>query len=350
MTNEKKFMKELLDLYTPSGSENDSEYPRELLSNYLNLTESKFADRKNQVYGLGQENGTRVLISGHIDEICMVVGDITKEGYLIPYNMGGFDKKTLPGLSVAILSSTSEIYEGIVQTNPIHVWAREKDADRAFDFHEVRIDVGCGSKEDVEERGIRVGDMICPLHKNNVEFGVNKVFGNSLDDKAGVWIMAQVLRECRDNCSLNSIYLLGAACSGEETGLRGARTVAKNVNPDISIDIDVAPASDNGLLPTPKYPAIELGKGPVIVYGPDKDRELNLQLEEVAKDLGVEFQRSVARAGGTNTDILETFASNCKATLISIPCLSLHTPSETCDWRDIEGAVKIIVGWVKKFC
>ena len=56
----------------------------------------------------------------------------------------------------------------------------------------------------------------------------------------------------------------------------------------------------------------------------------------------LKFQRGVARCGGTNTDAIQLNSRDCETMLVSIPNLSMHTQNETCDWRDVEDAIKII--------
>ena len=86
----------------------------------------------------------------------------------------------------------------------------------------------------------------------------------------------------------------------EEVGLRGARTAAYQLQPDLAIAVDVTCTGD-----TPEAPvmAVELGKGPAIKV---KDRSLishpqvKNRLEETAKLLGIPYQLEILERGGTD--------------------------------------------------
>ena len=83
----------------------------------------------------------------------------------------------------------------------------------------------------------------------------------------------------------------GVANTQEEVGLRGAMVTSKRINPDISIDIDVTFATDEGRgIKTESYGDIKLGKGPVIMSGPDKSWNLRCKMIEVAEINEIPYQ------------------------------------------------------------
>ena len=97
-----------------------------------------------------------------------------------------------------------------------------------------------------------------------------------------------------------------------------------------------------------KFGDIKLGKGPVIMYGHDKSRQLNEFLKKIAEGEKIPYQLEVAGAGGTNTDQIQLMAKNCLTTLISLPLTSMHTQNETCDWRDLGACVDLIISYFTK--
>ena len=147
----KEFLKKLLETPSPSGCEElgIEVWQREMITK---LGLPYYKDKMgNTAFSVG--NGpTKVMFSGHIDEICMSVGYITENGFLIPKNMCGVDKKVLPGSAILILREPNlESVEGVVHKNPIHIeWKEEKLKDKVLDFDDLRIDIGAESKEEVE--------------------------------------------------------------------------------------------------------------------------------------------------------------------------------------------------------
>ena len=212
----------------------------------------------------------------------------------------------------------------------------------------MKVDVGAESKEEVEEMGISVGSPV--VFKRNVymNLGKNRLTGNALDDKAGTYVTYEVLKYFKEHEAElpKNITLIGLACTGEESGLRGAIMSSKNINPDISIDFDVTFANI-GLFKDDEYGKISLGKGPVIEYGQDKSRKLSDKLKEIAKENNIPYQVQVSRSGGTNTDEIQLMSRDCETTLISLPLSSMHTQNETMDWRDIKNSIELVIKYIK---
>lgn len=344
----KEFLKKLLVAPSPSGYEKLG----------LEIWKNEFKDKLQIAYedksgNLGFKIGsgpTTILLSGHVDEICMAVNYIDDKGFIVPCNMNGVDKKVLPGSEVLILSDRNdEIIHGVVQKNPIHIeWPDEELRKKALDFSELRIDIGTDSKEETLEL-VQVGDIIIHGRQINLEFGNNKLHGNSLDDKAGVFVVSEILKNLIDLPGdwQDKYTVIGLACIGEESGLLGAHRAAHQINPDISIDFDVTFACDTGQYEKTEYGEIYLGKGPVIEYGQDKSRRLNKILKDFASEASIDVQNHSASNGGTNTEAFFLESNDAETTLISLPLISMHTPVETMNWKDIDGAIKIVSGVIK---
>lgn len=339
----RKFFEKLLKTPTPSGIEELG------IKVWEEKMREKFGDpfykdkAGNSAFSIGS-GPVKVMFSAHIDEICMAVGMITEDGFIIPKNMCGVDKKVLPGSAVLILREPDLTgVEGIVHKNPIHIEAKEEGLkNKVLEFEDMRIDIGCETKEEVEDAGIHVGSPIVHGREINLDFGTHRLHGNSLDDKSGVFVVAEVMERLaeytEDNEWRQKYTVIGCACVGEESGLLGAHRVAKRINPDISVDLDVLHASNTGTFNKNKYGDIKLGEGPVITWGQDKSRRLN----KVLGCRGVKTQDGTERIGGTNTKEFFLESLDAETTLISLPLLSMHTPIETMDWRDIEGAVELL--------
>ena len=344
---QKQFLKKLLETPTPSGLET---LGLKAWEDEMSAIGNRYYQDKsgNLAFSLGT-GPVKVLLSGHIDEICMAVRFITKDGFLVPTGMGGIDKKVLPGRNVLVMRGYDVMggtIEGIVHKPAIHIeYGEEKLKEKAYDLDDMRIDIGAESKEEIiEEYGIRIGSLIVPGRHINLEFGKTKLHGNSLDDKAGVFVVSEVLRNL-SACSgewETKYTIIGLACTGEESGLLGAHRAAHQINPDISIDLDVTHANHGGQYPEEKYGDIKLGSGVVLEYGQDKSRRLNSLLRKVAVEGEIKTQDSVSRIGGTNTAKFYLESADAETTLLSLPLLSMHTPVETMDWRDIKGAIDLL--------
>lgn len=340
----KKLLKNLLNSCSPSGYEEKSQ---EIIKDFIENLGLK-PDYSDKIGNLGCKIGRgpiKVLISGHIDEIAMSVLNIDEQGFITPINMSGCDKKVLPGSQVLIMTETGLI-KGVVCKHPLHLEHADKIADKVMDFEYYKISIGCDSKKEVEDMGVYVGCPIIFERNVDVDFGKHKILGNALDDKVGVFITFSILETILGNSEVNSwrdkytVYFISGV--QEESGCRGLKVAANNINPDISIDFDVTFAGDGGFVKKDKYGDISLGKGPVIMYGQDKSVRIAKILKDIAKEKEFMYQTGVARPGGTNTSSIQLFSKNCETMLISIPNLNMHSPNEICDFRDIAIAVELV--------
>lgn len=348
MEKDFEFFKNLLEAKSPSSVESEAIKVWDDYMSKLGYMYHTYEDKiGNSGWSIG--NGpTKILFSGHLDEIAFAVSGISEDGFITLASMAGPDKKCLPGGRLLILTDENTWIPGIIQKAPIHIEGREKTIDKAIELENVKLDIGASNKEEVHKLGIFPGSPVVFERNINLEFGENKLYGNALDDKVAVYIISQIAKNLdRSKTEIFDKYtFIFLAGTQEESGLRGLTVAAHNINPDISIDLDVTFATDGGLI-SPKYGDIKLGKGPVLESGQDKSRRILQELLKIAKEKEINIQRGFARCGGTNTNAIQLNAKDCETMLVSIPNMSMHTPNETCDWRDIEGAIKLILGYIE---
>ena len=87
----------------------------------------------------------RILLDAHIDQIGMIVTDIDENGFLHVTNVGGVDRRTLPGSPVTVFGT--ETVTGIGCTLPPHL---AKGDDKIKPVAEQCVDLGL-PKEEVEK-------------------------------------------------------------------------------------------------------------------------------------------------------------------------------------------------------
>lgn len=293
--------------------------------------------------GIGEQ---KVLISAHMDEIGMAVQEISDDGYLTLISLGGIDQKVLPGAQVTFLEKNK--IKGVFCKAPIHTEYDDKKLDTVLKLEDLRVSVGADSSEEVKKLGIDVGSLAVLSRNVDINFGKNKLHGNGLDDKVGVYVVSQIAKRLKEKSDIELrhkytfVFLAGVQ---EEAGLRGLEIAARNINPDISIDIDVTPALDGDCGVNKNiWGNINLGKGCVIEYGPDKSRRIAGIMKDYAKSKEFPYQLGVSDAGGTNTSAIQLSSIDCETMLVSIPNINMHTQNEICDWRDLTSAIEIISG------
>ena len=345
MERNPEFLKTLLTTYGCAGNEYSIVYKfaDEICKNIG--VKQEFIDNANN-FCCSKGNGPKkVMLSGHSDWIAFACVNITEHGFLKITNVGGSDRRTLMGANVVIVTEDCKHINGIVSIKPIHVIDR-KERNIIDKYEDILVDIGCTNKDEVEQLGVEIGNPIY-FNSNNVdvEFGPskNQIVGTSLDDRIGLYITEEVMKLVTNK----NVTLYAVANSQEEVGLRGAEISAARINPDISIDIDVCVSTEKEFnINKTAFGDVELGKGPVIMYGPDKNINICRELKSVGKTNNINYQVAVSHNGGTNTSAIQTRSFDCATALISIPNRNMHTQVEMCNWDDVNGAIELLTKYI----
>ena len=87
---------------------------------------------------------SKLMVSAHMDEVGLMVTDITSDGYLKFDEVGGIDRRVLPGKRVCIGRNG---LNGVIGVKPIHLTnGDEKTA--VPKMNDMYIDIGAESRED----------------------------------------------------------------------------------------------------------------------------------------------------------------------------------------------------------
>ena len=143
----------------------------------------------------------------------------------------------------------------------------------------------------------------------------------------------------------NEIYFVFTV--QEELGLRGAKTAAFQLEPDIAIAVDVTITGDT---PECKLMEVTCGKGPAIKI---KDNSIIAHplikrlIEEAAKKQNIPFQYEILEIGGTDAGAIHQTSGGIPSGAISIPCRNVHSIVECVNIKDLENAVKLLLAVIK---
>ena len=66
-------------------------------------------------------------------------------------------------------------------------------------------------------------------------------------------------------------------------------------------------------------------------------------MRQRAEAAGIDYQLEVLEGGSTDARAMQLAGPGSAAGCISIPCRYVHTPSETVDAGDVEGAIDLLV-------
>ena len=239
-------MKELLNKLTSingvSGNEeNVAKFITEQMKEHVD--EIKL-DAMGNLICIKKGTGKKIMLAAHMDEVGIIVTHIEDNGFLRFTGLGG-------------INQFASLYQKIIFNNDvIGVVGYEEDLEEFKDLKigKMYIDIGVKSKEEAEKK-VSLGDVAAFIGAFTNNEGV--IISKALDDRIGCAILIELAKTL--NSTNNEIYFVFT--TQEELGLRGAKTAAYSVNPDISFVVDVTGTGDT---PKAKPAPIKCGNGPII--------------------------------------------------------------------------------------
>lgn len=331
-----RFLQELLEAPSPSGYEQPA---AKIWRNYVKShVDQMIPDvHGNSIAVLNPDAQFKFMLAGHVDEIGLIVTHIDEKGYLYTAQIGGMDPNLLIGQRVQIITDKGPIL-GVVGRKAVHQMTAE-ERKKGVEMENIWVDIGAANKKDALKR-TAIGDpMVIDVRYRRLSG--DKVVSRATDDKAGAFVVAEVMRALSKRKL--KISVIGAATVQEEIGLRGAITSAYQIHPQAGIAIDVGFASDHPDTDPKKTGQVALGKGPILHRGPNINPVLEKALFKTAKDKKIPTQVTAEPRGtGTDANAIQLCRGGAAAALISIPNRYMHTPVEVISLKDMEACVKLL--------
>jgi putative aminopeptidase FrvX len=335
-----EFLQQLLAAPSPSGYEQPAQ---RIFRSYIAPFSDVATDVMGNVFGMIQgagQNRPRVMLVGHSDEIGLQVRYLDDHGFIYFSAIGGVDPHITPGMRVHIHTAKGRL-TGVIGKKPIHL-IEPKERDTVIKLEAQYIDIGAADKKEAQEL-VRVGDPITFAVSLERLFG-DRVTSRGLDDKAGSFVVAEVLRQVAALPVQLPIDLYGVSSVQEEVGLRGGTTSSYSVNPDIGICVEVDFATDQPDVDKKHNGEVGLGKGPILPRGANINPVLFELLSDTATQENIPVQYTgIAKATGTDANVMQISRGGVATALVKIPLRYMHTPVETLSLSDLEGAVSLIV-------
>ncbi len=280
-----------------------------------------------------------MVIEGHSDEISWYVNYITDNGLIYVIRNGGSDHQIAPSKRVNIHTKKG-IVKGVFGWPAIHT--RNRGKEESANLHNIFIDVGCSTKDEVEQLGIHVGCVITYPDEFLI-LNENKFVCRALDNRMGGFMIAEVARLLKENKKQLPFGLYIVNAVQEEIGLRGAEMITQAIKPNIAIVTDVCHDTSTPMIDKKIEGDLQLGKGPVIAYAPAVQNKLRDLITDTAEAEKIPFQRhATSRVTGTDTDAFAYSNGGVPSALISLPLRYMHTTVEMVHRDDVEHVIKLI--------
>ena len=286
---------------------------------------------------------TKVMLLCHMDEIGFLVSHIDEKGFLYLQPIGGFDPRNLFSRRVLVCTDTGDL-KGVMNPGgkPLHISSPE-DRKKIPEIGEFCVDLGMGkTAHDV----VKIGDMVV-MDEPFIEIG-DKVVSKALDNRIACWLGIEAIRRLGSNGRGAEIHVVFT--TQEEVGLRGARTSAHRIQPDIGIGIDTTLACDTPGVPEKDATTIQ-GKGFGLHVRDSSfiaDKALVKEIEQIAIAKNIPYQRTMLAAGGQDGAAAQQAAAGARAVGIVVGTRYIHTVTEMIHKSDLEAALDIIVAYLEQ--
>lgn len=327
---------ELSDLNGVSGHENDvREYIKSRISPFA---DSVRVDNLGSVIAFkkGKTSGKTVLITAHMDEVGLIVSNITETGFLKFKPVGNIDTRNIVSKCVKVGNGV----DGVLGMKAIHLQQKE-EREKVVGFKDLYIDIGAKNMADAQRR-VKLGDYVSFSTK---AFRLGRsICGKALDGRSGCACLMELMKNEYDN----DVFFVFTA--QREVGMRGAMTAAHGIKADYALVIEGIEAADMYGVKD-KEIAARLGNG-VCVDFMDKyaipDRRMTAQLYEFLENAGVAVQKKQSAAGLTDAGGIQRSREGVATACIAVPVRYSHTPACVMSEKDLDAAASAADIFIRK--
>ena len=315
---------------------------KKFLKPYIDETRE---DRLGNVIGVkkGNKDAPTVMLAAHMDEVGLMIKNITKKGFLQFAKIGGIDDRILFAQKVIVHTDKGPL-TGVMGSKPIHI-QKEEERKKVIEADRLFIDIGAKDKKEAQKMGVHVGD-VASFDTKFVRIGKDIVVGKAFDDRVGCSMMVEVMRRLpKVDCN---VYAVGTI--QEEVGLRGATIAAFQVAPDVGIALEATVAGDTPGVSEGEAPA-KMGEGPVLTVadaGLIAHPKVLRLLMDSAKENEIPYQLETGIRGATDASKIALTREGVPSGVISVPARYIHSPAALLNLDDMEKAVKLAVATIEK--
>lgn len=339
----------LKDLTDARGIPGNEKEPRAVMKKYIEpFADEIVTDGLGSLIAkkVGDPNGPKVMVAGHLDEVGFMVTQIDEKGFLRFQTVGGWWSQVMLAQRVTIVTAKGDI-TGVIGSKPPHILSPEARK-KPVEIKDMFIDIGASSDEEATAWGVRPGDMVVPYFEFTVMNNEKMLMAKAWDNRIGCAIAIDVLKGLKGSKHPNIVYGVGTV--QEEIGLRGAKTAAVKVNPDIGFAVDVGIAGDTPGV-TEKEAMGKMGAGPqIIIYDASMVSHKGLRdfVINIADDLKIPYQYEAIPGGGTDAGSIHLTANGVPALAIGLATRYIHTHAAILHRDDYEHTVKLLIEVIKR--
>ena len=323
-----QLMKELCALPGPSGCE-------DAVRAFVLKRVKPFADEIRtdaignvMVFRKGRKALDRpVAVCAHMDEVGVIIKKITEDGMLKFGFVGGVDPRVVIGRPVRFGD-----VPGVIGIKAVHLTtaAERRTMPKTKNLY---IDIGATSRA-AAEKLVSLGDYGV-FDSAVVEFGDGLIKAKAIDDRVGC---AALLKLIEDEPPIDTWFCFTVQ---EETGLRGAASMAFALDPGFAMVLEGTTAAD--LAEVKGADAVCRVRGGVVLPFMDGATIYDAALFELLRDActkrGIPWQTKTRVAGGTDAGRIHRSRAGVRVCAAAAPVRYIHSPSSVAAKADCEAVL-----------
>lgn len=301
-------------------------------------------DHLGGIFGLkkGDDQGPRIMVAGHMDEVGFMVTQITENGMIRFQPLGGWWSQVLLAQRVEIITDKGPVI-GVIGSIPPHLLSDEI-RNKPMDIKNMLIDIGADDLEDAVKIGIQSGQQIVPTCPFTPMANNKKILAKAWDNRYGCGLAIELLKELKDEKLPNTLY--SGANVMEEVGLRGAQTAATLIKPDLFFALDASPAND---MSGSKTEFGQLGQGTLLRIL-DRSMVTHRGMREFVLDTAethnIPYQYFISQ-GGTDAGRVHMSNEGVPSAVVGICSRYIHTSGSIIHIDDYAAAKELIIKLVR---
>ncbi len=309
------------------------------------LAASLSYDGMGSVIAQQGSSGPRIMIDAHMDELGGMVRRVTPGGFLTMQMLGGWFDQALVDQRWIILGSKGPIH-AVTGIRDIHVAATDERT-KVFPRDQVLLDVGAKDAAEAAAMGLEAGDPVVPDSVFVQLNGTDNYLGKAWDDRVGCAALIEAMKRTAKMPHANQLFY--TATTQEEIGLRGARTAAQVVKPDIGIAIEGGVAQET--YGRPEETQAKLGAGPgIFLYDSSAlaNRKLVTLIRQTAKEKSLPLQLDLVQGYGDDSAEIQESTGGVPTVNLVAPLRYTHAHNGILNRKDFDQLVDLIVATLVK--
>ena len=255
--------------------------------------------------------------------------------------LGGWLDQALVDQRWIILGSKGPV-QAVTGIRDIHVVPVDERS-KIYPRDSLFLDIGAKDAASAAAMGIEPGDPVVPDSPFVVMNGSDNYLGKAWDDRIGCAVVVEAMKRTAKLPHANQLFYV--ATTQEEIGLRGSKTAADLVKPDIGIALEGGITGDvfGG---HPDETQAKLGAGPgLFLYDSSTlpNRKLVALVKKTATDKNIPLQLDLVQGYGDDSASMQESNGGVPTVNLVVPVRYTHAHNGIVNRKDFDQMVDLLV-------